>query len=330
MLWPLMQKTLFSLEAETAHNLSSWFLRRVFSITPQMWSGLLRSRAPTLPTQAAGLSFLNPLGLAAGFDKNAHLLEVLPYLGFGFAEIGTVTLHPQRGNARPRLFRKPDEKLLFNRMGFNSEGAGHVSDRLKRVKPKLPQDFRVGVNLGKNKDTLPEQAADEYAVCASFFEGIADYFTINISSPNTPGLRDLQSAEYLQKICTRVQEVVKHWKPIPPLFFKFAPELATDELVALVRAGDEIGASGYVLTNTLAGNWKSHSGGWSGPVLKERSSKALQQIRSQTKSAIISVGGIDTVEEARRRMDLGANLIQIYTAWIYEGPQFPRRIIEGL
>jgi len=316
------------MDAERAHRLVCFFIRLMGRVPGclRLLSGSFDSHRPV---SILGMAFRNPIGLAAGFDKDAKLLPYLPDLGFGFAEIGTVTLKPQVGNKRPRLFRIPEERSIFNRMGFNSEGAGRVADRLRKAREKLPDNFRVGVNIGKNKDTPNVQAADEYAVCCSFFEDLADYIVINISSPNTSGLRDLQSSTQIQEIVGRVRLVTKGWKKVPPLFVKLAPELNAGGLAALAAELESLGVDGLVLTNTLGGEFRGQTGGYSGLKVKELSREALRIARSNTSRPIISVGGIDGEAEALQRWLLGASLLQIYSAWIFEGPSILKELVQS-
>ncbi len=337
-LWLLIRKLLFLLPAEFTHEIAKISLKIYARLN------FLHQTYPTLAkaTQANFLGVMNPIGLAAGFDKNAEILTALPSLGFGYAEIGTVTPKPQGGNPKPRLFRDPKNKALFNRMGFNNLGAGIVSARLRKAKPHLPATFKVGVNLGKNKNTPDSEAASDYAKVARAFLDCADYFVINVSSPNTPGLRALQTEEALIPIIQAVQnellvENVKiaqsSYKKIP-ILVKLAPEMTGDPLLNLVRAMEKQNIDGLVLTNTLGSVYiyreESLSGGLSGQILTSESRNRLEEVRKVTSLPIISVGGIDSAEEMQTRFDLGADLIQIYTAWIYEGPFFIRKLARYL
>jgi len=278
------------------------------------------------------------VGLAAGFDKNAELLGALPHLGFGFAEIGTVTPLPQAGNLKPRIARNLSSQTLFNRMGFNSLGAAQVAENLKtaRLEGEIPIHFHVGVNLGKNRDTPIENAHKDYAEAASHFENLSDYLVINVSSPNTPGLRDLQSSDSLKAILGSVHKVISAWKTTPPLLLKLAPELEGEKLKELLRLGEGLGASGFVLTNTWAGEWKnspsepSVGGGWSGANLTQISLSRLEEAKSVSKLPVISVGGIMNQQDAQARFNAGASLIQVYTGWVYGGPRFPAKLADNL
>jgi dihydroorotate dehydrogenase len=291
--------------------------------------------------QVFGMRFCSRVGLAAGFDKDAELVTALPKLGFGFAEIGTVTPRPQPGNERPRLFRDSARSSLFNRMGFNGAGAQVVSRRLSTVKGHLPADFRIGVNIGKNKDTPLEDAASDYAQAVSAFSDLADYVVINVSSPNTPGLRSLQTTEALKPIVSAVNGVICNWSKRPPLLLKLAPELEgaiLTDLIQEIESWKYEPIDGWVLTNTLGGTieirdrdqTKSLVGGWSGGAVTEHSRRSLITARSASQLPIISVGGILTEEEALERLRLGAELVQIYSGWIYRGPDFPAKLSRFL
>lgn len=275
-----------------------------------------------------GIPFRNPLGLAAGFDKNAEFVKTAALLGFGFIEIGTVTLRPQEGNPRPRLFRSPEDKSLINRMGFNNQGASAVSQRLRSQRENLPSDFRVGVNMGLNKETPHERAAEEYASIVPYFEGLADYFVINVSSPNTPSLRELQAEDSLLQI---VEAVSKKLTGDTPIFLKLAPEIEGEFLRKIVRSLDQQNLlSGYIVTNTLMVSFQSKSAGKSGAALAEISRARLKEIKAMSQRPVISVGGIMTADEAKTRLSLGATLIQVYSGWVYAGPSFVSSLLRSL
>lgn len=269
------------------------------------------------------------IGLAAGFDKNCEILPLLPFFGFGFAEIGTITPKAQPGNDKPRLFRDPQNENLFNRMGFNNLGSEIISKRLEkiRLKNQLPSHFRVGVNVGKNKDTDLSESASDYRKCIQAFKDLADYFVINVSSPNTPGLRSLQSVEFLDKIISESQNEILKWKKKVPVYLKLAPECDENLLKDILQNGKKWDLEGWVLTNTLAGvHQNGSSGGFSGKILTEKSREVLKLSKSMTDLKIISVGGIHSKEEAETRFRLGADAIQIYSAWIFNGPFFPKSL----
>lgn len=335
-MWKLIRSLLFRLDAELAHGVMVRLIRALAFFGPRplrIVCGTQRQQVHPREILVCGLPFASRVGLAAGFDKNAELIGALPWMGFGFAEIGTVTPKPQPGNERPRLFRDPQNRAIFNRMGFNGLGAALVSQYLAQVRPRLPQHFRVGVNLGKNKETSASDAGRDYARAAEPFAELADYLVINVSSPNTPGLRQLQEVESLLPIVEAVNRVTAQWRKRPPIFLKLAPELKGAALVELIQAIEgRGGVDGWVLTNTLAGQRANDSkaGGWSGGPLTKESRERLREARAQTRLPVISVGGILSVEEAIERRRLGADLIQVYTGWIYEGPKFPAKIANSL
>ena len=334
--WKLLKFFLFKLDAELAHLVTARLLRvgiALGGLPLRIVSGATPAKSATRvsPVEVFGLTFLSRVGLAAGFDKNAEFLEGLSDLGFGFAEIGTVTPRPQPGNPTPRLFRKPEERLLFNRMGFNSLGAEIVSKRLETSRKRLPSLFRVGVNIGKNKDTPLAEAALDYARAAERFAGLADYLVINVSSPNTAGLRSLQSAESLFPILDEVEKVISKWSVRPPLLLKLAPELSEGDLSKLVDASKQWNLQGWVLTNTVSGIWSDGiAGGVSGAPLTETSRSRLKQMKSLSSLPVISVGGIMDAQEAATRVKCGAELIQIYSGWVLEGPTLPVEISKKL
>ena len=316
MLWTLTRSLLFLLPPEFTHTLSKFGIRILALFLP-------------LPKN----NEYNPIGLAAGFDKNCDVLPYLPYFGFGHAEIGTVTPLPQAGNDKPRLFREPKNKVLFNRMGFNNLGCEVVAARLQKIKPKLPTSFKVGVNLGKNKATPDTEAASDYAKVAEAFKNLADYFVINVSSPNTPGLRALQTPEALLPIVDAVKSVLMNSNPVP-IYVKLAPEIQGSELKILIEALEAAGIAGFVLTNTLGGTReyrkKEFTGGYSGQILSSISLERLLEVHSYATLPIISVGGIMTVEDAKLRLQSGASEIQIYTGWVFGGPFLIKRILKSI
>jgi dihydroorotate dehydrogenase len=337
LLWNIAKWLLFRLDAETAHLITVRLLRlgiRIGGAPLRIASGGSRE-VKSGGARVFDLEFRSRLGLAAGFDKNCEILRGLPDLGFGFAELGTVTPRPQPGNDRPRLFRDVERGAIFNRMGFNSLGSELVSRRLAVERESLPSTFRVGVNVGKNKDTPSEEAAQDYLRAARAFRDLSDYLVINVSSPNTPGLRQLQSAELLRPIVHGVAEEIMKWSKKPPLLLKIAPELDSGALHDLIGEVERWGCvDGWVLTNTLAGEHRApsgtQSGGWSGAILTERARSSLESAVRVSRLPIISVGGIMDAAEASRRLELGAALVQIYSGWILNGPAFPVAISRAL
>ncbi|OGS38536.1 MAG: dihydroorotate dehydrogenase (quinone) [Elusimicrobia bacterium RIFOXYD12_FULL_66_9] len=327
----LAKPLLFRLDPERAHEEVSGLMALLAPLpgAAAVLSALTGRGAQGPGKTVFGLSFPNPVGLAAGYDKDGSLAPILPGLGFGFIEIGSVTLEPQPGNSRPRLFRVPQSNALVNRMGFNSEGARLVARRLaSQPKSSVP----LGINLGLNKGTEPAKAPAAYARTFRILAEHGDYFVINVSSPNTPGLRDLQKVSELSAILEAVQEANPGHKPV---LVKMSPDLADEDLDALVEAAGRF-AQGLVISNTtvsregVADEWKDAAGGLSGRPLKERSTALVRRVRSMTQLPIIGVGGIATAEDAKARLESGADLIQIYTALVYEGPSVVKKILRGL
>jgi dihydroorotate dehydrogenase len=324
---------LFRLDAERAHELGIFGLR-LLALAGPLRRRLLRKRCdtPLLERAALGARFSNPVGLAAGFDKNAVTLRALPALGFGFAEVGTVTPLAQAGNPRPRLHRYPEALSLQNRLGFNNRGAAALGQRLRewrRHPPEVP--FPVGVNIGKNRDTPAERAAEDYLRVIETLGELADYYVLNVSSPNTPGLRALQSGPFLERVLSAGRRLTRR-----PFLIKVDPDLEPDPLCEVARAALAAGAAGIVATNTtldhgLLVGAAARGGGLSGAVLRERSRRALETLRRCVPDAtLVSVGGIDGAEEAHRRFHQGASLVQVYTAWVYAGPGFVLNMVRDL
>lgn len=273
------------------------------------------------------------VGVGAGFDKDAKVVSALTALGFGFVEIGTVTAYPQPGNDKPRLFRIPQIWALRNRMGFNNEGAGMAARRLQRLrKTKRGQSLVIGANIGKNKDVPADEAADNYVQSAIAVAPFVDYVTVNVSSPNTPGLRDLQNISYLQPILEAVQHACQssaHRRV--PVFVKIAPDLADEDVVAVAKLVNELGLTGVVATNTTI----DHSfgpGGLSGAPLKHRALQVVRLLRQylDDNRTIIGVGGISSGQDAIDMLEAGADVLQGYTAFIYEGPLWLRRLNRAI
>lgn len=304
---------------------------------------------PVLEQSHWGLSFVNPIGLAAGFDKDGMAAGLWSAFGFGFAEVGTVTLHPQPGNPQPRLFRLPLDQAALNRMGFNNQGAAALAERLQQkrdrwekqatVNPTLP----LGVNLGKSKVTPLEAAAEDYLGSFRLLKNQGDYFVVNVSSPNTPGLRSLQAADQLNLILTALQQENQAQKP---LLVKIAPDLTWEEIEAVLDLAQTHQLAGIIATNTTirrdglktatiqaTGNpVTEEAGGISGAPLRQRATEVIRFIYQQTEGRlpIIGVGGIFTAEDAWEKLTAGASLLQVYTGWIYEGPWMVQRILKGL
>jgi dihydroorotate dehydrogenase len=293
---------------------------------------------PTLQRKLFGLTFRNPVGLAAGFDKDAKLIDELSCFGFGFIEIGTLTPKAQAGNVKPRLFRLPDDQALINRMGFNNEGAVKAVERLKLRKSKII----VGGNIGKNKNTPNEKALDDYGYCVEILYPVVDYFVVNVSSPNTPGLRVLQEKEPLRKLLTYVKSLVLSKLEPKPVLLKISPDLTVEQLDDVITILKETKTDGVIATNTTLSREgittpkdtldSIGSGGVSGRPLNKQSNEMIKYLRSQLGPdyPIIGVGGIMSVSDAVDKLKAGADLVQIYTGFIYEGPGFVKRILKAL
>ncbi|MFO0596226.1 MAG: quinone-dependent dihydroorotate dehydrogenase [Myxococcaceae bacterium] len=328
----VLRPALFRLDAEQAHHLGLWGLS--LAETAPGVSKWLRSRVKpersSLKVRVAGLDFPNPVGLGAGLDKNAEAMVGLFSLGFGSIEVGTVTPRAQPGNDRPRLFRLLEHEAIINRMGFNNEGMGQMAARLRELEWRPGP---VGVNLGKNKVTPNEQAVDDYVACAQKLSPLADYVVINLSSPNTPGLRELQEPEALSLLLMAVREHVVG----RPLFLKIAPDLGDEAVDAVVDVARAAGADGLICTNTTITRPVKHplaseTGGLSGKPLFSRSTEVLKRAFRRTKGELplIGVGGISSGEEAWQKICAGASLVQVYTGFIYRGPELVREILDLL
>lgn len=336
--WRLIRPLVFALSPENAHDLALAVAGRWSSL----FSGRLErtdpGRSPTLHRHLMGLEFPNPLGLAAGLDKDARAVPAWQGMGFGFVEVGTVTALPQPGNPKPRLFRLPADQAIVNRMGFNNGGAEAMELRLTRLRARGVLQVPLGVNLGKSKVTPAEQAAEDYRASFERVGELADYVVVNISSPNTPGLRDLQTESEVRRIVDAIQGPNQRLTRPRPLLVKLAPDLDDADAIACARAALESGCAGLILTNTtirlqgLDSPTQGLSGGLSGRPLFRRSTSLLRRVRHALgpQPVIIGVGGIMDPEGARAKLDAGADLIQIYTGLIYGGPGLPRRILEGL
>ena len=313
------------IDPEFAHHLGAFVLRVMFAL------GLVRSpKSETV--EVAGLKFSNRVGMAAGFDKDAKLVRQLHALGFGHVEIGTVTAQAQPGNPKPRLFRIVNSRSLINRMGFNNEGADVVAARLSKLRASGTALPVIGVNIGKTKIVELADAAADYRYSANKLAPVADYLAVNVSSPNTPGLRDLQQIASLRPILSAVTEE-SNGKPV---FVKIAPDVSDEEALEIAKLASELGLAGVIATNTtvsregVSGEVANEAGGLSGPVLADRSKELLALLRRQMPGmAIISVGGVETAEDVRERLELGADLVQGYTGFVYFGPFWPRKLTRA-
>jgi dihydroorotate dehydrogenase len=328
--YPALRPLLFRLDPETSHGLGMAALRAAQEV-PGLVALLARRNlvdAPPLRQTLFGREIPNPLGLAAGFDKDATAVRALPALGFGFGEVGTVTPLPQTGNPRPRLFRHPAGRSLQNALGFNNGGMAEMRRRLERT---FPAPLPLGVNVGTNKATPPEKALVDYEMLIRGLHDVCDYLVVNLSSPNTPGLRDLQNETFLRALFGLAQGITAK-----PILVKIAPDLEPAQAVALSETAVDAGAAGVIATNTtvdyslLPG--AKDFGGLSGEVLREKSFRIFEAVAKALfgRAVLISVGGIGSGAEVYRRLRAGASLVQVYTALVYEGPGLPRRINREL
>lgn len=336
----IIRPILFLIDPEKVHHLSFKILRFLFYIpgVKALTKLINKYDHPALEKEVFGIKFKNPVGLAAGFDKDAKLIDQLDALGFGFVEIGTVTPKPQEGNPKPRLFRLPQDKAIINRMGFNNDGVDAAVQRLQKRKSNLI----IGGNIGKNKVTPNDQATSDYIKCYEALKDHVDYFTLNVSSPNTPGLRELQEKEPLTKLIKTIQELNNKAEKPKPILLKIAPDLEDYELDDIIDIIQETKLDGVIATNTtvnrdnLMTHWekvnKIGAGGLSGKPLTERSNQVIKYIakKSNHQFPIIAVGGIMTPEEAIDKLDAGATLVQIYTGFIYEGPSLIKKINKAI
>lgn len=333
MLYRLIRNFLFKLDPETSHYLTLNSLKFFYQI------GLVKKKNYYSPRTVMGLNFENPLGLAAGLDKNGDYIDALAALGFGFIEIGTVTPRPQPGNPKPRMFRLPEAKALINRLGFNNKGVDYLVENVKRMK----YSGILGINIGKNFDTSIENAVTDYLLCMRKVYPYASYITINISSPNTPDLRKLQFGNYLNQMLQTLKEeqtvLQIQYKKYVPLVIKISPDLTSQELTEIATSLLQHNIDGVIATNTTVSReevkglkYASEVGGLSGKPLMEKSTAIVQQLQQilQGKIPIIAVGGIVTTKDAKEKFHVGANLIQIYTGFIYQGPRLITEILQAV
>jgi dihydroorotate dehydrogenase len=336
----LIKPLLFLKKPEDAHHLTFDLTRFTFNfpLVKSLIRSIFHLEDPRLEREVFGLKFKNPVGLAAGFDKDAKLIDEMAMLGFGFIEIGTLTPKPQEGNPQPRLFRLPQDEALINRMGFNNGGVAEAVQRLKKRK----SDVIVGGNIGKNKVTPNEQAVDDYLFCLEALHPYVDYFVVNVSSPNTPNLRDLQEKEPLKQLLTAVKSA-NDQKPQPkPILLKIAPDLTDGQLDDIIEIVKETQIAGVIATNTTIDRSflitpkpeveAIGAGGVSGKVLKNRSTEVIKYLHQKSNGAfpIIGVGGIFSAEDAIEKLNAGASLVQVYSGMIYEGPGIVKKIKKGL
>ncbi|HEY0299424.1 MAG TPA: quinone-dependent dihydroorotate dehydrogenase [Arachidicoccus sp.] len=346
MIYSLLRNMLFTMPPEKAHHFSMNALKKICSSKTgeKLIENQFSFQHPALEKNVFGLKFRNPIGLGAGFDKNALFLQEIKALGFGFTEIGTVTPRPQPGNERPRLFRLPKDKALVNRMGFNNEGVDIVRKRLSewREKESRTNHFVVGGNIGKNKITENSNAWKDYLIGFQELFDVVDYFTVNVSSPNTPGLRELQQKDSLMQIFNELENINQSKKARKPILLKIAPDLTNEQLDDIVSISLEINIDGLIATNTtiertnlLASTTEIENigaGGLSGKPLKEKSTEVIKYLSAQlgNKIPVIASGGIFTGGDAKEKLEAGASLLQVWTGFIYEGPGIAGKICKSL
>lgn len=336
MFYDIARRYMFSRDAEWAHDFALNNLRR-FANTPisAAWSQAVADK----PVNFLGLDFKNPVGLAAGLDKNAECIDAFGQMGFGFIEVGTVTPRPQAGNDKPRIFRLPDAHAVINRMGFNNKGVDNLVNNVKSSN----YSGILGINIGKNKDTPNENGKDDYIHCMRKVFEHASYITVNISSPNTPGLRDLQYGDALDDLLASLKNeqmdlIAKHNKSVPMLV-KIAPDIDAVQVAQIAESLMKNRIDGVIATNTTLERsavegmqYADEAGGLSGRPVREKSTFVVNELKRITegKLPIIGVGGIDSAESAQEKFKAGADLVQVYTGFIYEGPELVKRIVSGL
>ena len=339
-MYKLLRTILFAIDAEKVHYKVMKWLTFACSIGPvrSLLKSMFVVKNTKLERTLWGIKFPNPVGLAAGFDKDAKYTDQLACLGFGFIEIGTVTPRPQPGNPKPRLFRLPADKALINRMGFNNDGANDATNRLRKRKERII----IGGNIGKNKDTPNDRAGDDYEGCFRTLYNQVDYFVVNVSSPNTPGLRELQDKEPLMALLNRLQTVNTQLGGKKPLLLKIAPDLTNEQLDDIIEIIHATKLDGIVATNTTISRANLATpatdvetigaGGLSGAPLRKRATEVISYIHTHSGGTIpiISSGGIFTAADAKEKLDAGASLVQVYTGFIYEGPGIAGNICKGL
>jgi dihydroorotate dehydrogenase len=342
-MYKIIRSFLFCFSPERVHYFSMNSLKLLCNIGFRRMISKIYRPKNNAGCSMCNIQFTNPVGLGAGFDKNAKYLAELECLGFGFVEIGTVTPLSQTGNDKPRLFRLPKDKALINRMGFNNDGVKEIAKRLKKWKEKNKNSkLVIGGNIGKNKITPNEDAWKDYEICFKELHPYVDYFVVNVSSPNTPGLRELQEKESLRKILTHLQAINITQPETKPLLLKIAPDLTQEQIDDVIDLALEIKLDGLVATNTTisrSGLQTSASrvqaigaGGLSGLPVKQRSTEVVKYICQKTggKIPVIASGGIFTGDDAKEKLDAGASLIQVWTGFIYEGPGIVKRICKSL
>lgn len=343
----LIKPVFFLFSPETAHHLAMKLFRLVLNIpiVNTFFKQYYRLQHPKLEKSVMGLHFQNPVGLAAGFDKDGKYLDVLPHLGFGFVEVGTVTPLAQEGNPQPRLFRLPKDNALINRMGFNNSGVNNLIGQLKEFRQKntnVKNCIIIGGNIGKNKITPNENATQDYEICFEALFDYVDYFVVNVSSPNTPNLRELQDKEPLTRLLTHLQKLNSQKKQPKPILLKIAPDLTDSQLDDILAIVKQTKLVGLVATNTTISRDGLNTpplsieaigaGGLSGQPVKNRSTEVIRYLRQHGNRTmiIIGVGGIMTGADALEKIEAGADLVQVYTGMVYEGPEIIKKINQAL
>lgn len=331
----IIRPLLFLFDPEEVHYFTFSLIRNLSKIPgfSKMIKLLYKVEDPLLQTEVFGLKFPNPVGLAAGFDKDAKLYQELSNFGFGFIEIGTLTPVGQEGNPKKRLFRLKEDNAIINRMGFNNGGVKEAVIRLKKNKNVL-----IGGNIGKNKITSNQEAVKDYEICFESLYKYVDYFVVNVSSPNTPNLRELQDKEPLTKLLLALQEANNKKPKQKPILLKIAPDLSDEQLIDIVTIINDTKIAGVIATNTtlsregLISENKSETGGLSGKPLKNRATEVIRFLHQKSNGSfpIIGVGGIHSVQDALEKLEAGASLIQLYTGFIYEGPQLIKAINKAI
>jgi len=336
MFYPAIRKVLFQFDAETIHELTIKSLKSTGS-TPL--NAFYRQRVTNKPLNVMGIDFPNPLGLAAGLDKNGECIDAFAAMGFGFVEVGTVTPRPQAGNEKPRIFRLPEANAVINRMGFNNKGVDYLVSQVRSSKFKGV----LGINIGKNKDTPEEKAKDDYIHCMKKVYDFATYITVNISSPNTPGLRALQYGDALNELLAALKEeqahLSKQFGKYVPIAVKIAPDLNEEEVQSVAKSLIDNNIDGVIATNTTLSRegvegleHGNEQGGLSGAPVKDKSTTVIRILAKalENKLPIIGVGGIASSNDANEKLAAGASLVQVYTGFIYQGPPLIKEIVNGL
>lgn len=338
-MYQLIKTILFRFNPEKIHYFVTGSLQSAQKIwgLPKLLKASFSLEHPSLEREVFGLKFKNPVGLAAGFDKNGEYIHELANFGFGFIEVGTVTPLPQPGNDKPRMFRLPQDAALINRMGFNNKGVDVLARKLESINR---EGLIIGGNIGKNKNTPNEDAVNDYIKCFDRLFEVVDYFVVNVSSPNTPGLRELQEKEPLKHILNTLQNKNLKHGISRPILLKIAPDLTNEQLDDIVEIVQETKIAGVIATNTTISrddlasgeSLKKEMGGLSGKPLTKRSTEVIRYLSQKSNQSfpIIGVGGIHSAKDAQEKLDAGAALVQLYTGFVYEGPGLVKRILKGL